>query len=135
VSSSRHYKIAGEFLEAGIHYLYEKYLREIHPSEISVVEIMGPTTDLPATDIILHLIDRPVDRLVFNGKLPLGNKVARTNIDNERVEAENQRYTRLKTSSGNSDFSLEYQSGLPIFMRCGQHQPVQRLTAAIRGCA
>jgi predicted dehydrogenase len=28
VSSSRHYKIAAEFLEAGIHYLGEKYLRE-----------------------------------------------------------------------------------------------------------
>ena len=81
VSSSRHYKIAGEFLEAGIRYLREKYLheyylrehylREIHPRETSVIEMMGATTDLPATEMILHLIDNPVERLVFTGKLPL----------------------------------------------------------------
>ena len=91
VSFSRHYKIAGEFLEAGIHYLREKYLREkylreIHSRENSVVEIMGATSDLPATAIILHLIDNPVARLEFNGKSPSGN---RANIDNERVDAEN----------------------------------------------
>ena len=135
VSSRRHYKIAGGFLEAGIPYLREKYLPEIHPRETSVIEMMGATTDLPATDMILHLIDRPVDRLVFNGKLPLGNKVVRANIDNESVDAENHRYTSLKTSPGDSYSVLEYQSGLPIFMRRGRQQPVQRLAATIRGCA
>jgi hypothetical protein len=133
VSSSRHYKIAGEFLEAGIPYLCEKYLcekylhenylREIHPRTTSVIERMDATTDLPATDIILHLIDSPVERLVFTGKFPLAN---RANIDNDRGDAENHRFTSLNTS----DPSLEYDSGLPIFMRRGQHQPVQRLTAA-----
>jgi hypothetical protein len=47
---------------------------------------MGATTDLPTTDIILHLIDSPVERLVFNGKLPSGNKVNRTSIDNQRAQ-------------------------------------------------
>ena len=88
VSSSRYYKIAGEFLKAGIHDLREKYprekqLREIHPGETPIVEIMNPTTDLPATDIILHLIDNPVDRFDFKGKLPSGNKFNRANIDNQ----------------------------------------------------
>jgi hypothetical protein len=88
VPSSRYYKIAGEFLKAGIHdlrekYPREKYLREIHPSETSVIEIMNPTTDLPATDIILHLIDNPVDRLDFNGKLSSGNNLNRANINNQ----------------------------------------------------
>jgi hypothetical protein len=145
VSSSQHYKIAGEFLEAGIPYLREKhlrekyrhenylrehYLREIHPREASFIEMMGATTDLPATDIILHLIDSPVERLVFTGKFPLANKVNRANIDNDRGDAENHRFTSPNTSLNTSDPSLEYESGLPIFMRRGQHQPVQRLTAA-----
>ena len=135
VSSSRYYKIDGVFLKAGIHdlrekHLREKYLREIHPSETSVVEITNPTTDLPATDIILHLIDNPVDRLNFNGKLSSANKVNRANIDNQCGDAENHRYTSLKNSLGDIDFS-----GLPLFMERGQHQPAQRLTAAIRGRA
>jgi hypothetical protein len=140
VSSSRHYKIAGEFLEAGIDYLrekylHQKYLREIHPRDTSVIEMMGATTDLPATDIILHLIDNPVDRLVFKVKFPLDNKVNRANIDNQRLDDENHRFTNPNASLNPNDPSLEYQSGLPIFMRCGQHQPVQRLNAAIRDCA
>jgi hypothetical protein len=142
VTSSRHYKIAGEILEAGIPYLREKYLPEIHPRETSVLEMMGATTDLPATNMILHLIDSPVNRLVFNGKLPSGNKVNqvnRANIDNECVDAENHRFTspnaNLNTSLNTNDPSLEYQSGLPILMRRGQYQPVQRLCAAIRGRA
>ena len=145
VSSSQHYKIAAEFLKAGIPYLHEKYLLEkylrehypdkIHPRKTSVIKRMGATTDLPATNMILHLIGGPVERLVFNDKLPLANKVNRASINTEPGDTENHRYTRLKTSFGNSDFSLEYQSGLPSFMRCGQHQPVQPVNAAIRNCA
>jgi hypothetical protein len=129
-SSSWHYKIAGEFLEAGIH-----YLREIHSREISVVEIMGATTNLPATAIILYLIDNPGERLEFNGKLPSGNKVNRADIVNECVDAEKQRLAGLNASSSNSDFSLEYQNGLPIFMRRDQHQSIHRLAGAFRSCA
>jgi hypothetical protein len=141
VSSSRHYKIADEFLEAGIpdlreKYLREHYLREIHPRETSVIEMMGATTDLSATDIILHLIDSPVERLVFTDKFPLAN---RANIDNDRGDAENHRFTSpngiLNAFLDTGDRSLEYASGRPFSMRRGQHQPVQRLTAAIRGCA
>ena len=51
---------------------------------------MDATTDLPATAMILHLIDNPVGRLEFNSKLSSGN---RANIDNERVDAENHRLT------------------------------------------
>jgi len=88
VPSSRYYKIAGEFLKAGIHHLREKYprekqLREIHPGETPIVEIMNPTTDLPATDIILHLIDNPVVRLDFNGKFSSANRINLANIDDQ----------------------------------------------------
>ena len=88
VPSSRYYKIAGEFLKAGIHHLREKYprekqLREIHPGETPIVEIMNPTTDLPATDIILHLIDNPVVRLDFNGKLSSASRINLANIDDQ----------------------------------------------------
>lgn len=140
VSSRRHYKIAGEFLEAGIHdlrekYRREKYLREIHSREHSIVEIMGATTNLPTTTIILHLIDDPVERLAFNDKFPFADKVNRTNINTGRGDAPKHRYTPLKNRSANSDFSLEYQSGLPSLMRWGQRQSAQRVNAAIRGCA
>jgi hypothetical protein len=145
VSSSRNYKLAGEFLEAGIpyfcekylcekylpeYYLREHYLREIHPRETSVIERMGATTDLPATDIILHLIGSPVERLVFTGKFPLVNGTNRANIDNDRGDAENHRFNSPDAILNTSDPRLEYESGLPIFMRRGQHQPVQPLTAA-----
>jgi hypothetical protein len=85
------------------------------------------------------LIDSPVERLVFTGKFPLANKVNRANIDNDRGDAENHRFTSpngiLNAFLDTSDPSLEYASGRPFSMRRGQHQPVQRLTAAIRGCA
>jgi hypothetical protein len=123
VSSSWHYKIAGEFLEAGIH-----YLRQIYLLESFVTETVGATTDLPQTAIIPHLIDGPVGRLVFTGKLALCDRV---NIDNEQVHVENHRFTSLNAS----DPSLDYQSERPNFMRRGQQQPVQRLTAAIRSNA
>jgi hypothetical protein len=152
VSFSRHYKIAAEFLEAeipdlGEKYRPEQYLGEIHPRETSVIEMMGATIDLPATDIILHLIDSPVERLVFTGKFPLvsgTNRASRANIDNDRCDAENHRCTSpnamLNAIHNPSDPSLKYESGRPFSMRRGQyqraqHQPVQGLTAAIRGCA
>ena len=91
VSSSRYYKIAGEFLKAGIHDLRKKFprekqLHEIHPGETPIVEIMNPTTGLPATHIILHLIDNPVVRLDFNGKLSSASKINLANIDNQSVQ-------------------------------------------------
>ena len=120
VSSSWHYKIAGELLEAGIHYLRQIYLRQIYLLESFVTETVGATTDLPQTAIIPHLIDGPVGRLVFTGKLALCDRV---NIDNEQVHVENHRFTSLN----GSDPSLDYQSERPNFMRRGQQQPVQRL--------
>jgi len=128
VSSSRHYKIAAEFLKAGIHYLLENHLRQN-----SVTETVRAATALPQTDIILHLIGGPALRFVFNGKLALLN---RASIDNEQVVAENQRCA----SPGAIDYhpqdeSRRDESGLAIFRRRGQHQPCQGLATAIRGCA
>lgn len=113
VSSRRHYKIAAEFLKAGIHYLLENHLRQN-----SVTETVRAATALPQTDIILHLIDGPALRFVFNGKLALLNRANPAAIDYRP-----------------QDDSRRDESGLAIFRRRGQHQPCQGLATAIRGCA
>ena len=116
--SSPHYKIAGNFLKAGIHKL----------CEIPAIETMTATSEPVTGDIILHLIDRPVIRMSANSKLFLWNKV---DIDKARVEAGNHRFTR----SGASNISPQYDDSRFFFRRPDRQQPVQRLPAAVRGRA
>ena len=132
-SSSQHYKIAAEFLKAGIHYPLENHSLEKHLRQNPVTQTVRAATALPQTDIILHLIDSPAVRFVFNGKLTLLNRVC---IDNEQVAAENHRSAGPDAIACNpKDHSRKDESGLFIFRRRDQHQPSQGLAATIRGCA
>ena len=86
VPNSLHYKIAREFLEAGIHCLIEKPITETMAEVTELIEIaaaQGLVLQVRHIDIILDLIDRPVNQISARGISVLSG-----NVDNAALNLE-----------------------------------------------